>query len=607
MLRDNNGRRIRFPVRGPQDPGRQPYENRHRGMKNIFSLKKSFIIFLVILTLLSALVLTAVRNLDRSIAHLKDIERQRERATALATQYKNLTQAMTRDVMAFVASEQPEFHESYQHLSAVLRGQAPDRNGTQQAMIDRFRDAGFTQDELARLQSAHEQITELAKTEVEAISTAKGEFDDGEGGVRIALPNALMAKVMIFGQQYAEAAAGIARAIDEFDAMQSRRLARDAEQAGAASAFAGRIAVSAIAALLLCSALALWSLYRSVKRPLDQGVRLAQRLAAGDLTARVEVLRRDELGELLHALNGIGDGLRSALRDVHARAARIASAAQQIADGNADLSQRTNEQAANVTETATAMRQLAATVQQNAESTGRSQGIVTQASECATRGGRIVHDAVESMRRICRDAGKVRDITGLIESIAFQTNILALNAAVEAARAGRHGKGFAVVAAEVRSLALRSAEASRDIEALIADSVAQLDAGAGLVEGAGRSMNEILAPIGQAREIMGSIAEASHEQATGIGEVTLALSHLDAITQRNLAMVREAAHATHVQQRQAEGLIATLARFRLGEADAPAADAAAETAAPANPAAAPRQPPGLRRNGTGDLPAAGYA
>ncbi|NYT82957.1 HAMP domain-containing protein [Alcaligenaceae bacterium] len=571
-------------------------------MKSIFSLKKSFIIFLIILTLLSALVLTAVHNLTRSIGYLKDIERQREQATALATQYKNLTQAMTRDVMAFVASEQPEFHESYKHLTAVLHGKAPDQGGTQQAMIERFHNAGFTDDELAQLQSAHEQIIELAKTEVEAISTAKGEFDDGEGGVRVALPNALMAKVMIFGQQYAEATAGIAKAIDRFDAMQSQRLTLDVEKASAASALASRIAVSAIAALLLCSALALWSLYRSVKRPLDQGVRLAQRLAGGDLTAHADVLRRDELGELLQALNGIGDGLRSAVQDVHARAEQIASASHRIADGNIDLSHRTNEQAANVTETASAMRQLADTVQQNAENTGRSRDIVAQASECADRGGRIVHEAVRSMRQICQDTRKVQDITGLIKSIAFQTNILALNAAVEAARAGQHGKGFAVVAAEVRSLALRSAEASREIETLIAESVAQLDAGASLVDGAGKSMNEIVESVSEVQAIMSAIAEASREQATGIGEVTLAISHLDTITQRNLAMVQEAAHATHSQQQQAEGLITTLSRFRLeeeGPQSAPADAAHAATAA--------RRPVGLLQNGAGSLTATGYA
>lgn len=534
-------------------------------MKQIFSLKKSFIVFLTILILLSALVLSAIHNLTRSTEQLINAKQQHEYATGLATQYKSLTEAMTRDVMAFVATEQPEFHDSYKHLTAVLHGQAPDKAGLQQAMIDRFRDAAFTTEELATLESAHQQIVELAKTEIEAISTAKGEFDDGQGGVRIALPNALMAKVMIFGQHYAQATADIVGTIDNFDAMQSQRLAHDVDSASAASALAYRIAVGAIAALLGISALALWSLYRSIKRPLDEGVKLAQELAEGRLGASVAVRRNDELGKLLIALNGIGEGLRETIRDVGERAARMAAASHQIAGGNMDLSQRTNEQAANVQETAASMSQLATTVQNNAESTSRSQALVIQAAGYADRGSQVVQEAVRNMRQICQDSDKVADITGVIKSIAFQTNILALNAAVEAARAGAHGRGFAVVAAEVRSLALRSADASREIEALIAGTVAQLDAGATLIDGAGKAMDEIVGSVNEVQGIMASIAMASQEQAMGIGEVTVAVGHLDVITQRNRDLVQEAAQATHTQQLEADHLVAALARFTLGD------------------------------------------
>jgi methyl-accepting chemotaxis protein len=536
-------------------------------MRNLLTLKKSFIAFLAVLVVLSLLVLSALHNLTGSIEHLKTTEQHRYQATELATAYKSLTHAMTRDVMAFVASEQPEFQESYRHLTAVLHGKAPDEQGIQQAMLDRFRNAGFTADEMTRLESAHRQITELAATEKEAISTASGQFDDGQGGIRVALPNALMAKVMIFGQQYAEAAAGIARSIDEFDTMQARRFARDVERASADSRKAYWIAVSAIAALLICSVLALWSLYTSIKRPLDEGVRLAQRLAGGDLSARVNVPRRDELGKLLEALNGIGLGLRHAVHEVRDRSVQIASASHHIAGANLELSQRTDEQAANLQQTAAAMEQLAATVKQNADNTEASRKLAAQANACAAQGSQTVQDAVDTMRQVRQGSRKVADITELIKNIAFQTNILALNAAVEAARAGEHGKGFAVVAAEVRNLALRSSEASKDIEKLIAHTVSQLDAGASLVDGAGQAMIGIVASVQKVEHIMSEIAHASGEQASGIEEITRAVSHLDHITQQNLAMVQEASSATLLQQQQADGLLATLSHFVLANGE----------------------------------------
>jgi methyl-accepting chemotaxis protein len=549
-------------------------------MRKFFTLKKSFFVFLAILVVLSLLVLSALGNLTDSIENLKTTEQRRYQATELATAYKSLTQARTRDVMAFVASEQPEFQESYQHLTAVLHGKAPDGNGVQEAMLDRFRNAGFTTDEMARLESAHAQIMELAATEKAAISTASGQFDDGQGGIKVALPNALMAKVMIFGQQYAEAAAGIARSIDEFDTMQASRFAQDVERAGAASRKANLIAVSAIAALLLCSVLALWGLYTSIKRPLDQGVLLAQRLAGGDLSAHMDVRRRDELGKLLEALNGIGLGLRHAVQEVRNRSVQIAAASHRISGGNLDLSQRSNEQAANLQQTAAAMEQLSATVKQNADNTAVSKSLAAQANACAAQGSQTVQDAVNTMRLVRQDSRKVADITELIKNIAFQTNILALNAAVEAARAGEHGKGFAVVAAEVRNLALRSSDASRDIEKLIGRTVTQLDAGASLVDGAGQAMIEIVASVQKVEDIMSEIANASGEQASGIEEITRAVSHLDHITQQNVAMVQEASSATLLQQQQADGLLATLSHFILADN---------EEAGPAAPAAEPAQ------------------
>lgn len=540
-------------------------------MRKVFTLKKSFIFFLAILTVLSLLVLSALQHLTRSIEHLKTTEARRYQATELATDYKNLTQAMTRDVMAFVASEQPEFEESYKHLAKVLQGAAPDANGIQQAMLDRFKALDFTTGEMARLESAHAQIIELGKTEVEAIGTASGQLDDGQGGIKVALPNALLAKVMIFGQQYAQASAGIQQAIDEFNTLQANRYAQDVEDASAASQRAYLLAVAAIIALLACSAMALWGLYWSIKRPLDRGVLFAEQLAQGDLTARVPVQRSDELGKLLHALNGIGHGLHEAVENVYDHATHIANVSHRISDGNTHLADRSNEQAANLQETASSMEQLAATVQQNAANAEQSKILVDKAVVAAHSGSRTMNHAVTTMQEVRQGSRKIADITSLINNIAFQTNILALNAAVEAARAGAQGKGFAVVAAEVRSLALRSAEASKDIEQLIKDSVAQLDAGANLVDDAGRAIHDIVQSVNQVQTMVNEIADASIEQSSGIGEVSKAVNHLDVITQQNLSMVREAAEATALQQAQSDALLDTLLRFTLDSRDMAAA------------------------------------
>jgi methyl-accepting chemotaxis protein len=532
-------------------------------MTKSLTLKKSFILFLITLTLLSALVLAALHNLTQSIDYLKLTERQRYSATALATQYKSLTQAMTRDAMAFVSTEQPEFHESYLRHSAILHGQAPDERGAQQAMIDRYRQTGFTPEDMAKLESAHAQGIELQKTEAEAISTASGQFDDGQGGIKVALPNALMAKVMIFGQQYTEASTAIARAIDEFDDMQTTRFEQDLRQAEHASLTAQRIAITAMVALLLCSTLALWHLYKAIKHPLDLGVQLAQQLAAGHLSARISVKRRDELGQLLNALNGIGVGLHQAISDVRDRAIQIATASHQISVGNHKLAERTDEQAANLQETATAMEELSITVKQNANNAEHAKQVVSNTADCAARGCQTVQNAVTALQDLRLSSHKVNDITGLIKNIAFQTNILALNAAVEAARAGTHGRGFAVVAAEVRSLALRSAEASKEIETLIKLSVSQIDQGANLVDTAGGAMDEIMQSVRQAESIMDDIASATREQASGVEQITLAVSQLDTITQQNVIQVQMAARATQMQQEQADGLAQTITRFTL--------------------------------------------
>jgi len=322
---------------------------------------------------------------------------------------------------------------------------------------------------------------------------------------------------------------------------------------------------------------------RSVVRPIERAVAAARLVASGDLRHDIEVHTNDETGRLLGAMQQMTVGLRALVNQVHTGAEGIAGAAGEIASGNLDLSRRTEQQAASLEETSSSMEQLMATVKQNADNARQANQLAASASETAVHGGVVVGDVVATMASISDSAGKIVDIIGVIDGIAFQTNILALNAAVEAARAGEQGRGFAVVASEVRNLAQRSASAAKDIKALINDSVAKVDAGAALVEKAGTSMGDIVDSVRRVTDIMAEISSASSEQEAGIAEVNLAVTHMDATTQQNAALVEEAAAAAQAMQQQTEELTAVARQFTTVESVAAGAraPAAAPVSAPA--------------------------
>ena len=316
------------------------------------------------------------------------------------------------------------------------------------------------------------------------------------------------------------------------------------------------------AAVVLAFLVAFW-VTRSITGPMSEAVKVAQTVAKGDLTSRIEVQSRDETGQLLQALKDMNESLIRIVGDVRSSTETIATASQQIASGNMDLSSRTEQQASSLEETASSMEELTSTVRQNAENARQANQLAVTASDVAIRGGEVVSEVVETMGAINESSKKMSDIIGVIDGIAFQTNILALNAAVEAARAGEQGRGFAVVATEVRSLAQRSAAAAREIKELIDNSVDKVSEGSKLVETAGSTMEEVVNSIKRVHDIMAEITAASQEQSEGIEQVNQAVIQMDQVTQQNAALVEEAAAAAESLQDQSKVLTDVVSVFRL--------------------------------------------
>jgi methyl-accepting chemotaxis protein len=325
---------------------------------------------------------------------------------------------------------------------------------------------------------------------------------------------------------------------------------------------------------------------RSITRPLGKAVLVAQTVAAGDLTTSFDSQPRDEVGDLMRALQSMNGALATVVSDVKQGTETIAGAAAEIANGNLDLSARTEQQAGSLEETASSMEELTSTVRQNAANAGQANQMAQAASNVAARGGDIVGQVVQTMGAIEASSRKIVDIIAVIDGIAFQTNILALNAAVEAARAGEQGRGFAVVASEVRNLAQRSAAAAKEIKTLIGDSVDQVSAGTRLVEDAGTTMKEVVSSVVRVSDIMSEITAASREQSLGIDQVNEAIAQMDQVTQQNAALVEEAAAAAAGMQDQAGQLAQLVRRFRLDDSPAQAATRPAGHARAARPAAA---------------------
>jgi methyl-accepting chemotaxis protein len=327
-----------------------------------------------------------------------------------------------------------------------------------------------------------------------------------------------------------------------------------------------RFAQVMVGLLILLLVAGTFVLVGQIRKPLRDAISVAQTIAAGDLTARVDTSRGDEFGEMMKAVNHMKEQLVHLVADVRRGTDSITTASEEIAAGNQDLANRTEQTASNLEKTASSMEQLTATVKQSADSARQANQLASSAAQVAQRGGTVVGQVVSTMDEINASSRKISDIISVIDGIAFQTNILALNAAVEAARAGEQGRGFAVVAAEVRSLAGRSAEAAKEIKSLINASVEKVEGGSRLVADAGQTMTEIVSSVQRVTDIMGEISAAASEQFQGITEVNSAVGVLDQMTQQNSALVEQSAAAASSMKDQAHRLAQVVAAFKISGA-----------------------------------------
>jgi methyl-accepting chemotaxis protein len=444
--------------------------------------------------------------------------------------------------LSIARSDSIELSDLYQEQLKHGKKEAADVGAQMRALPMTPNEKAMVQVALAR-----KAVLDAAETEV-FHAKEQGRTQDVETLVSSSLEPVL--------QGYIEALGALLR----YQTRQAHDLAAQSAQNSAASRT--WLAGLGLAALAVGAALT-WLLTHSIVNPLRQALRLAEQVAAGDLRAAIQHERRDEFGGLFDALNSMTASMSTTVGQVLDGALAIDTTSAEIAEGNHDLSQRTERQAAALEQTAASMDELTTTVQQNSARADEASHLALSASVVAEEGGAAVVQMIAKMEAINASARKITDITGVIDAIAFQTNILALNAAVEAARAGEEGRGFAVVAGEVRSLAQRSATAAKDIKKLIGDSVDEIVAGTELANAAGGKMHEVVAEAQRVAAILGAINAASAEQAAGIAEVARAVAEMDGATRQNAALVEQASAATEAMHRQAASLAELVTTFKV--------------------------------------------
>ena len=456
------------------------------------------------------------------------------------------------------------------HFSAQLSKDQATETQLQQALLA---SSTSTQDQAALRQLQQLQQTMRTEGDKALQSKARGELEAARLAAR---------------GSFAQAADAYAQALSSYVHTQAQNLAHMRADMGAARQGVVRAAAINMVFLLLGIAVGAYLLIGSIRRSLQQANDIAQHIAEGDLRTQIDTQRHDEFGQLLQSLQRMSQSLSGMMHDVRKSGDAINVASSEIASGNQDLSERTEITSSHLQQAAAAMMELTQTLQETAASAQQAAGLASQASGVAQRGGTVVNEVVKAMTDIHSRSQKIADIIGVIDGIAFQTNILALNAAVEAARAGDQGRGFAVVAAEVRSLAGRSAEAAKQIKQLIQDSVGRIADGARLVQDAGTTMSEVVQSIESVTAVMHNINTHAAEQRDGIAQVNEAVGSLDQMTQQNAALVEQSTAAAYSLREQSEHLRELVQRFKVLQAHADADAALQQPMAPASmPATTP--------------------
>ena len=504
--------------------------------------------FAIILLLLAAMLGGGIWHLQQTTAAVRSMM-----ATPLAKE--RLTEEWFRSVAAGLTRAKAVAKSSDPSLEAMFANEGIESNprAGNANIAKAMKELGMTPDEEKLFNDVAKNRNAYTKAR-DALMKAKREGNADEAA-------------RIFDTDFAQISPRYTASLQAFLDYQRGEIDKTAEAIEKASNQSIILQLSLGCIAILIGAILARSLTRSITVPLSQAVEMAESVAGGDLSRRIEVKRTDETGMLLLSLKHMTDSLVKIVGEVRTGTQTIATASSEIASGNMDLSSSTEQQASSLEETAASMEELTSTVKQNADNARQANQLAISASEVAIKGGSVVSQVVDTMGSINTSARKIVDIIGVIDGIAFQTNILALNAAVEAARAGEQGRGFAVVASEVRSLAQRSAAAAKEIKVLIDDSVNNVDVGAKLVDQAGTTMREIVESVKRVTDIMGEITSASQEQTAGIEQVNKAITQMDNVTQQNAALVEEAAAASEAMQAQAGNLAQAISVFKLAGDD----------------------------------------
>jgi methyl-accepting chemotaxis protein len=521
--------------------------------KHLRMAHKLWLAVVLIVVMLVAVVGFAAYRSAKVQAHSDVVSKEMEQRVQAALRWSGLTETNAARTQAMIVSSDPAVENEFKDVITATSAQISEVQKSLESMA--LTDADKQQ--MAKIAAAR-------KTMIDLRGEARKLKSDGQQEQAVAL----------ISQKYNPSVTAYTASLREFVQQQQQGAEALQKQMAGQRMLTVKMAAVAVALLLLCIIAGAYYLIGSIQRPLQQANGLAERIAGGDLSLNEPVTRGDEFGDLLRSLYAMSDALGRMVHQVRQSTDSIAIASAEIATGNQDLSARTEQTSSNLQETAAAMDQFTSTIQHSAGSARQASTLAAGATGVARRGGEVVTQVVTTMQDINHSSKKISDIIGVIDGIAFQTNILALNAAVEAARAGDQGRGFAVVASEVRSLAQRSAEAAKEIKQLISASVERVETGSRLVSDAGATMTDIVQSVQKVTDMIGEITTASSEQSQGIAQVNQSIGNLDQMTQQNAALVEESAAAAQSLREQADQLAHVVSMFKVNAASYGPAQAA---------------------------------